>query len=305
MKIRKLLSVLMVMLLLISLLAGCGASSKYESAGSAAEDGYYNRAEVAPGATEGIASEKESAELQAPVNQKLIRKIYIDTETDNLDPMLTQVEKKIAELGGYVESRQINNSTTRYRNGRYAELTVRIPADRLDQFVDHVTEGSNITSLRETTDDITLSYVATESRIAALETQEARLLELLAKAENMSDLLEIESKLTDVRTELSQVKSTLKVYDNQVNYGTIYLTIDEVKEYTETEEPEGFFERLWNGFVNSVKGVWTLFKELIIVFIIILPYLAFFALIIAIIVLLIRLHIRRRRKKKAKKENKA
>lgn len=306
MKIRRLFSVMMVVLLLISLLAGCAASSEYDSAGSAMDEGYLNRApEAEMGMTEGIASEKENPELQAPVNQKLIRKIYIDTETEDLDPMLTQVEKKIAELGGYVESRQINNSTTRYRNGRYAELTVRIPADRLDQFVDHVTEGSNITSLRETTDDITLSYVATESRIAALETQETRLLELLAKAENMSDLLEIESKLTDVRTELSQVKSTLKVYDNQVNYGTIYLTIDEVKEYTETEEPEGFFERLWNGFVNSIKGVWTLFKELIILFIIILPYLAFFALIVAIIVLLIRLHIRRRRKKKAKKENKA
>lgn len=305
MKNRRLFSFLMVILLLISMLAGCGASSKYDEAGSAADNGYYaNRAEIDPVATEGVASEKESVETQTPVNQKLIRRIYIDTETEELDPLLSQVEKKIAELGGYVESRQLNNNH-RYRNGRYAELTVRIPAERLDQFVDHVTEGSNITSLRETTDDITLSYVATESRIAALETQEARLLELLAKAENMSDLLEIESKLTDVRTELSQVKSTLKVYDNQVNYGTIYLTVNEVKEYTETEEPEGFFARLWSGFVNSIKGVWSLFKELIIFLITVLPYLAFIGLIVAIIVLSIRLSIRRRRKKKSANENKA
>ena len=294
---RRLFSLLMVILLLISLLSGCGASTSYEEAGNAMDEGY--RAEI--DASDGVASEKESAEIETPVNQKLIRKVYIDTETEELDPMLTQVEKKIAELGGYVESRQINNTTTRYRGSRYADLTVRIPADRLDQFINHVTEGSNITSLRETTEDITLTYSATESRIAALETQEIRLLELLAKAENMSDLLEIETKLTDVRTELAQVKSALKIYDNQVNYGTIYLTVTEVKEYTETEEPEGFFARLWNGFTGSIKGVWVMCKELTIVFVIILPYLAVFALFIAIIVLLIRWRIKRWKKKKAAK----
>ena len=297
---RRLLSLLMVILLLISLLSGCGASTSYDKAGNAMDEAY--RAEM--DASEGVASEKESAEIETPVNQKLIRKVYIDTETEELDPMLTQVEKKIAELGGYVESRQINNSTTRYRDSRYADLTVRIPADRLDQFINHVTEGSNITSLRETTEDITLTYSATESRIAALETQEIRLLELLAKAETMSDLLEIETKLTDVRTELAQVKSALKIYDNQVNYGTIYLTVTEVKEYTETEEPEGFFARLWKGFTGSIKGVWVMCKELTIVFVIVLPYLAVFALFIAVIVLIIRLRIKRWKKKKAVKEQK-
>lgn len=85
--------------------------------------------------------------------------------------------------------------------------------------------------------------MAITSRITALETEESRLLELLAAAANMSDLLEIESRLTEVRTELEKVKSQLRIYENQVSYGTIYLTVSEVKEYTVVEEPENSGDR--------------------------------------------------------------
>ena len=289
MKNRRLLSLCMVVLLLISLLAGCGKAEYAADAG-----GVANRApEIYE---DGVSSEKESVEFEAPVNQKLIRRIYINTETEDLDALMTQAEQRIAQLGGYVESRQINNGSSTYKRSRNAELTVRIPADQLDQFVTHVTDASNITSLRETTEDVTLSYVATESRIAALETQEARLLELLAKAETMSDLLEIESKLTDVRTELSQVKSTLKIYDNQITYGTIYLSISEVKEFTETEEPEGFFGRIGKGFVSSLTGLWKMIQELVILLIANLPYLVFFGAIAAAIIIPIRLHHKKKKK---------
>ncbi|MBR5569694.1 MAG: DUF4349 domain-containing protein [Oscillospiraceae bacterium] len=271
MQIRRIFALFLVVMLLISVLAACGANteSKSDRVSMDVESDSMNSVPE-----KGLSKTEESSQTQTPVNQKLIRKVYMDAETEDLDSLLSQVEQRIAQLGGYVESREIYNGSSRNTKTRYGDLTIRIPAENLDQFVDQVHEVSNITSLRETTDDVTLDYVATESRVKALQTEETRLLELLSLAENMNDLLTIESKLTDVRTELEQVQSILKVYDNQVNYSTIYLDVTEVETYTVVEEPktEGFFERIGNGFVRSLNGVWTLVKELVIFWIVYMPY---------------------------------
>ena len=70
----------------------------------------------------------------------------------------------------------------------------------------------------------------------------------------MADLLEIEARLTDVRYELENYASQLRLLDNQIDYATIYLYIDEVQEYTPVEEP-GFFQRIKNTFGHALEGL--------------------------------------------------
>ena len=115
----------------------------------------------------------------------------------------------------------------------------------------------------------------------------------------MADLLEIERRLTDVHYELENVNSRLRTYDNQVNYATIYLTIEEVREYTPMEEPT-FLERISSGFVSSVKGVWKGLVDLVVLLIVASPYLAVWGIIILVVVLIVRA-CSRRKPKKAKK----
>ena len=136
----------------------------------------------------------------------------------------------------------------------------------------------------------------TESRLAALETEEERLLELLAQAETMSDLLEIESRLTDVRYELESAASQLRLYDNQIDYATIYLSIDEVLEYTPVEEP-GIWERITDGFADSLKGLGDGIVNLGVWIVVNSPYLVVYGLILAGVWVCIR-KLRRRRKNK-------
>ena len=306
MKFRKMLALPLVVLLLLSFTA-CG---KYA-------DGTVN--EMAPDVMDGVVSDmlpedgyiKEEADSDSetstalPENRKLIQTVNMTVETEDLDTVLRQIDSRIAELGGYVESSNVQNGSA-YSGKRYrsADITVRIPAKDLDAFVNRVGEISNIVSSRKTVEDITLNYVATESRMKALQTEEARLLELLAEAKTMNDLLTVEKRLTEVRTELEQVTSALRVYDNQVNYATIQLDIDEVKEYTQVTEPETVWQRLGTGFMKSLRGVGNFFKELFVFVIVASPYFALIAAIIFGIVFAATTGIRRK-KRKLRKEQKA
>ena len=297
MKNRRILALGLAALLLLSVLAGCSAK--------APADAYYSNgmeADYAPQATMGASLSKgESTTADSYVNpqQKLIRTVYLNAETEAMDDLLANVEQRVAELGGYVEGREVfNGSSYNSSRTRYANLTIRIPADRMNGFVEAVAEVSNITSNRETAEDVTLDYVATQSRITALETEQERLLELLAQAKDMEDLLLIEARLTEVQSELERVTSQLRVYDNLVNYGTIHLEIREVKQYTVVEEePETVWQRIASGFMKSLKGLGTGITEVFVFLITALPYLAVLALGIVAAILLIRSS---RKKKKQK-----
>ena len=293
MKLTKFLAILLAICLL---LGGCAAESN-GSMGSAAgsSDGkIYD-------APEAEALNKDTATTQAslPVNQKLIRKIWLEAETEDMNQLLSSVEERIAQLQGYVEARQIRNgSAYSGKRYRYAELTIRIPAQELDSFVDSVKDASNITNTRETTDDVTLSYVEQESKVVALETEQTRLLELLAKAESMDDILRIEERLTEIRGQLEKVKSQLRVYDNMVNYGTVYLNITEVTEYTQVVEPVTLGERMAAGIKDGWKGMVTGLGDFLVFLVTVLPHLLPWGVVAAAVVLILRL----RKKKKAAKE---
>lgn len=295
MKATKLLAVLLALSLL---LAGCGAGTM-ASNGAAAEKGYdssANRAD-APSA-EGLEKENTSTQTSLPVNQKLIRKIWLEAETEDMQTLLSSVEGRIAELSGYVEARQIRNgSAYSGKRYRYAELTIRIPAEKLDSFVADVSKESNITNTREITDDVTLSYVEYESKVIALETEQTRLLELLEKAQSMSDILQIQERLTQIREQLEQLKSQLRVYDNMVNYGTVYLNITEVTEYTPVTEPKTIWERMGAGITESWKDMVEGLENALVFVVVALPHLLPWAVIgVPIVVFLVN-----RRKKKAQK----
>ena len=177
-----------------------------------------------------------------------------------------------------------------------------MPSDQLDQFVDIVSELGNVTQKNESVEDVTLQYVDVESRKKALETEQERLLELLAQAENMEDLLAIESKLSDVRYELENYGSQLRLLDNQIDYSTVNVDVDEVERVTDTGE-KSFFGEIKDRFGNSLYTVGRDIRGFVIVVLGSLPILIVWAVIIVIAVLIVK-KIRKGRKKK-KEEKKA
>ena len=303
---KKLIAILLSVMMVAALLVGCGAAKSE----SAAADRFYSTeaasgsvANRAPDGSAEIAEDSFSTGISTsnitvtPISQKLVRTVRISAETENLDALLQEIDAKIAALEGYAENREVyNGSPSEVRRYRRATLTVRIPAEKLNNFVGEVVGISNVTSSTETVDDITLNYVDVDSRVLALETEQTRLLELLAKAETMSDLLQIEDRLTDVRAQLERYNSQLRLMDSQVNYSTVYLSVSEVKEYTVVNEPETLWERISTGFVNSLKNLGDFFVNLFVFLITALPYLV----IITGVVIVIALLSRKRKNKKRK-----
>ncbi len=308
MKVRNVLAVMMSVLILLSL-AGCASEQAVgnEMGGINGNYGTSNDSVQAPGdyVVKDESTESGESSTSLPENRKMIQTVNMTVETENLDTVLQQIDSRIAELGGYVESSNVQNGSA-YSGRRYrsATITVRIPAKDVNSFVDRVGEISNIVSSRQTVEDVTLSYVATESRMKALQTEESRLLELLSKAETLDDLLTVEKRLTQVRTELEQVTSALRVFDNQVNYATIHLSITEVTEYTPVEEPETVWERIGVGLKKSLNGVGNFFKELFVLLVVSSPYMALMAVIGLSILFIIRSSIRRKRRNRAREMQK-
>ena len=287
MNIKKIFALVLAGTIITTALVGCAAKSysgSYSNGSTAApDDGIY---------------ESGSSVYPAVTDRKLIRRVSMDLQTRDMDQLISAIDEKVGQLGGYVENSKINMGTGSNDN-RYATLTLRIPAEKLDNFTSHVASVSNVTSTSESTQDVTLSYVATESRQKALLAEEARLMALIDEAANLTELLQLEKRLTEIRTELEQITSQLRVYDNLVDYATVELSVNEVQEYTPVEEP-GFWQRLGSGFVNSLRGAGKIALEVIIILVCAIPYLLPPAAIAGIVLLIIKV-IKGRKNGKAKK----
>lgn len=310
MKKKKALIIVMAAALLLGLLGGCGSKNLSMEPDTARSDVYadggisYETAMAAPAAMSGAGSNAESAadtaSIPLPENRKWVITMSLTAETENLADAMGLLAEKIQESGGYVESQSVSGTAVNSGRSPSAYITVRVPAEQLDSFVEDVSGMTNVVSSSRYVEDITLSYTDTEGRVKALQTEEARLLELMEQAETMSDLLEIEERLTEVRYQLENYTSTLRLYDNQVDYATLDLTLREVAKFTPPEK-QGFWEKVTSGLADSIVDLGQGIVDFAAWVLIELPYLVLVGLLGWLTVFLTRRSIKKRRAKKEQK----
>ena len=298
--------------LALLLLGGCGGSGKNSMSGTSADSSYemaaYDTGDIyeAPAeAAEEMAAEgggQEAPELEeASDRRKLIKNVHMDVETEDYPTLIATVTARVEELGGYMENYDSYNENEIGRRG--CGMTLRIPAGKLDGFLVQLGEISNIRSRSESVEDVTLQYVDMESHKKMLREEQERLLELLEQAESMEDIIAIESRLTDVRYQLESMEAQLRTIDNQVNYSTVYLNINEVERYTPPVE-KGTWERIGTGFMENVYRVGDGIKEFFIGFVVSLPILFVLAVLALAAALIVRAAVRVADKRSAKRKPK-
>jgi hypothetical protein len=144
---------------------------------------------------------------------------------------------------------------------------------------------SNVVSKSTSATDVTLQYTDIESKRDMYLAEQESLLALLEKAESIEDITYLTQRLTDVRYNIESMERQLRLYDNQVDYATVYLNVSEVEILTpQVVQPKTPGEIIKEGFEASKADVLNSIRDFGMNFVINIPYIIRFLVISAIVV---------------------
>ena len=239
-----------------------------------------------------------SSSNSTDASRKIIKTASVSAQTEDFDNFVSSLKSAISEIGGRIDSENTTGSDY-YSKGnlRRTTLKIRIPAELLGDLKASIEELCAATYYSENTNDVTESYIDIEKRIEVLKAKEVSLLEMLSKAETIADLLAIDSRLTEVQSELASLKAQKESLDGRIAYSTVTLTVNEVKQI-ETKEDPAFREAVKQEFNESIEGFGNSAKALgVLVFGNIL-YIAISSVLIAVAVVLVRKLLKSRKVKR-------
>ena len=192
------------------------------------------------------------------IAEKIKKTANLNITVDDYKKARTEIEKIVKSGNAYIGSENEQNSTYSITNN----MVIRVMNKDFDVMVNKLlTVASNVNSKNISAEDVTAQFVDIQSRLKSKREIEKRYLDILQKASKVSDILEIEQKLGEIREEIEAKEGELKYLSDQVNYSTINLDFHQEFEYTPTDRP-GFFGRMgnafgngWSGFLSFIVGV--------------------------------------------------
>ena len=243
----------------------------YQSAYSKSYDSDASYTDMAP--------PKDAPQTEA----KIIKTAYLRFETQDLEQTATMVHEALAKYKGQVQNDQQRNSY----NVLNHSLSIRIPSASFDSFIDEISKGVTYFDQKQiSATDVTEEYIDTESRIKTKKALEERYLQLLKKANKVSEMLEIEKELSAIREEIESKQARLQYLQSQVSYSTVELSF--YKTVAEREEATvSYGSKIGNALKSGFNSLSSFFIGLIQIW----P----FILIFVIAFILIRRRFRRKK----------
>ena len=310
-RISVLLAALMVLTFLISACAAGGTASKDNASTSemwtvtggstVATDDAQAETESSSPSEDIDSSLGDIGALSTSMTEKIIYSANVDMETLDFEETVAAVEEMVERYGGFFESSSVSGNSYSdeyhgYTGGRYANYVIRVPVESFNEMTGSLDTIGNVLNVYRYVENITQQFYDSQSRLDAYEIEEERLLSMLEQAETVTDMLDIESRLSQVRYEIESLETRLRNWQNQVDYSTVDLNIREVRDLTERQDPDrSYFQQLGDGFVSTLKDVGGFFKDLFRIFVSAIPVLIIIAVVIVAAVLIIRLVRRKRR----------
>ena len=239
-----------------------------------------------------------TADIQQNAGDKIIYNVYLDMETNSFDESVAALDAVVTAFQGYSENQSISNYSRSYRN---ASFNIRIPAENLDAFLEQVGEICTVTYINRSADDVSESYYDIESRLTTAKAKLQRLQELMAEAENMEDIINLEDAISDVQWEIDSYSGSLQYYDSRISYSTVTVNISEVYEVVVEEAPLTFGERLTQAFDKGIRAFGNSLKDIAIWIVNSWIWLIILAIVVVAVILIIR-KVRQTRSEKKKNE---
>ena len=202
---------------------------------------------------------------QATDTQKVVRTASLLLAVTSVDQAAAAVRGVAAGLGGQVTGENIN-ATSRTATptgpsttvvppstGSAGTITLDVPADRLDAALDQLAGIGRVVQRTSNARDVTATYVDTESRIATKKVSIERVRALLAQANGVSQVVELESQLAQREADLESLQATLATLQKKVAMSTVTVTL--TTDPAAGEEASGFLAGLqagWRAFLSSL-----------------------------------------------------
>ena len=227
----------------VLLAVACGAGNSASSseggttAGPAAfAPGVRPPAQGAPAATGGTGQSQPSAPDSStlpPVpptgaeGQKIIRSAAMTVEipAGRLDEKLTAVETLIRGQGGYISG---SNAQAPTGDGlRSGTFNFQVPAANFDVTLDALRKLGKVQSFDVTGQDVSLQYVDLQARLKNAEAQRDAIAALLARAQSIQDIIQVQNQLGQITAQVEQLKGQIDYYDHATSFHTVSVTLRE------------------------------------------------------------------------------
>lgn len=244
------------------------------------------------GAMPRMASE-EAADTASGREEKIIRTVDMTIRSQRYQQDYEALKALVEETDGRVESLSVSGEGTA-DSLRRASFTLRIPAGQLDAFVNGANTIGSVSSYSESSEDKSEDYYDVQARLETQLAKMERLQALMGKAATTSELIELESAISDTQYMIDRYTGQLNGYDSRVNDSYVYVTLREITSADAAEEKGlDLGERIINALKASAKTAGELLQSFAVFAITVLPW----CLALALLALLVRFVWRRIRKK--------
>lgn len=218
----------------------------------------------------------------------IIRSGTMNVEIEKYDDSEAKVKEIAQRFNGYITNSQASLNANGKKQGT---ITIRIPANQFDAALTEIAKIGKTMNQNITGKDVTEEYMDAEARMKTQQELESRLLKLLAeKTARLTDVVEVEQKLANVRENIEKTQGRMRYLKDQASYSTLAVSLYEPS-LLQTSSGGGFFYEIEQGFKKGLKGFTSVVSGLITLLIALLPVL----IILYIIYWFVRRYLKKRK----------
>lgn len=174
------------------------------------------------------AQASENASALANVERKIIKNANLSIVVKDPIKSMDDITALADQLGGYVVSSNIYQSSYGPNNVTVPEgnISLRVPADKLNDALDQIKKSAvEVQSENISGQDVTDQYVDLQSRLAAKQAAEKKLLEIMQQASRSQDVLDIYKELEQVQSDIEVLKGQIKYIDQSAAMSSVSVTL--------------------------------------------------------------------------------
>ena len=194
-------------------------------------------------------------ETEQNIEQKIIKEGNLRFETNDLEATYSQIQNAVKNQNATIQ----NDTEGKDYQSVFRKLIIRVPSKNFDPFLTAISKGVSYFDNKEiTSQDVTTEFIDIEARLKAKKVLENRYIELLKKANKVSEMLEIEAQLSAIREEIEAKQGQLNYMQNRVSFSTI--TVEFYKTVaTESGITTSYGMKIWNAFKSGFNNLSSLF----------------------------------------------